>query len=947
MAVIHSDAPPVHRPSRRNLGFGVGSVLLLVTTVWMVWFDYNREWKRYQREFRALEIAKSEERLREVSAGLDADQELLGVEQDLVQARADLASRTEEMRGAERGLRAARDGFYLAEELWKVEKSYYDAGKYEFEEERKHILEAGLPEEQAQEAIRSAEEHLAHLEERYLESVGGLEEATVVLRQAEAALAEVTRSVDELTKQRNRLVEMETVLQRKIESLRPTVTTAIRDAPVIDLASPTLKVEQVILPHLLSDINFLKIPKVDRCVTCHQGIMDEKYDAEAQPFAAHPRLDLYLSDNSPHPYNRFGCTVCHQGLDRATSFASAMHTPRDEDQAHEWESRYGWHASHYWDAPQLPAQHAQAACRTCHIDEVRVRGADRYNRGLDMLERGGCYGCHKIAGYEDRRRAGPTLRRIASKVSEDWAYRWIESPRSFRPTTWMPHFFHLSNTNSPDDRRRSAVEIEAMVAYLFDRSEPFAPAAAAVPAGDPARGRRTAEERGCLGCHRIGENPQERGTFGRDFGPAIDRVAGKMSAGWLYDWVRQPERYFPETNMPDLRLTDQEAADVVAWLLSLPAEPVEPRPATDAALLDAVTLEYLKARLTHAQATERLGGMGDREKKVFLGEKLVARYGCFGCHDIPGFEQALPIGTELTQEGTKMITRLDFGLIDIPHTRPAWFYQKMKDPRIFDRGKVKQPQEKLKMPDFGFTDGEADTMVTLILSMQKDVQPLESHRMLDERQAAIEQGRRIIQDRNCRGCHAIEGEGGAIQETIADQGFWPPNLFRQGEKVQTDWLYAFLREPGEIRPWLNVRMPTFDFDNTHATALTKYFAAADEAPYPFQKERETPATAAMIDLGRRTFEQFKCMSCHPVGPPPAGVAAADLAPDLALAHERLRHDWIEKWLRDPQALMPGTRMPGFFYSGDAPLYPDAAERMEAVAEYVLTIGGPPGRRAAR
>ena len=36
------------------------------------------------------------------------------------------------------------------------------------------------------------------------------------------------------------------------------------------------------------------------------------------------------------------------------------------------------------------------------------------------------------------------------------------------------------------------------------------------------------------------------------------------------------------------------------------------------------------------------------------------------------------------------------------------------------------------------------------------------------------------------------------------------------------------------------------------------------------------------------------------------------APNLSLARSRLRPLWIEKRLRNPEALQPGTRMPGFF-----------------------------------
>ncbi|HKY31317.1 MAG TPA: c-type cytochrome [Candidatus Polarisedimenticolia bacterium] len=940
MAVIHSDAPPVHRPWRRHVGFGAGSALLLAGTVWMIYFDYARDWKGYQRDFRRMEIDKAQERLEEVGARLDADQELARLEDEREQATAEMAQRAGELESARRALDEAEKAFYVAEQEWKVEKSHYDARKYEFEEARRHIMESGLDEAARDAAVAQEAAHFKHYEDRYVASVRGLEEATTARDAAAAEIKKRTGRQDDLRKRIAQITADEEALHRTIEANRESLKTLLLNAPVIDMAAPTLKIEQVILPHLLSDINFTRIPKVDRCVTCHKGIADSKYRQEGQPFTTHPALDLYLTDSSPHPYNRFGCTVCHQGLDRATSFISAMHTPRGEEQEHAWAHDHGWAEPHYWDSPQLPAQHAQAACRTCHIQDVRLKGADRYNRGLDILEKAGCYGCHKIAGYEEQRKAGPSLRHIASKVKADWAYRWIEDPKAYRPTTWMPRFFHLTNTSSPDDRARSQTEIDAIVAYLWARSTPAPAPSGRVPAGDSGRGRRLVSDKGCLGCHRIGEKPAERGTFGRDFGPALDRVGDKVSAEWLFEWVRDPRRYFPQTNMPDLRLTDQEAADVTAYLMTLRGGDPEPPPPASTERLDAVTAEFLMAKLTSRQAQEKLASMGTEEKKVFLGEKLVARYGCFGCHDIAGFEQALPIGVELSNEGTKLITRLDFGFADIPHTKPAWFLQKMKDPRVFDMGKVKSPQEKLKMPDFGFTDEEAETMVTLILSMQKDVLPMEAHRILDEREAAVERGRRIVQDRNCRGCHVIDGEGGAIREVIADQAYYPPNLIGEGAKVQSDWLFDFLKEPEPIRPWLTVTMPTFHFDDRNATDLVKHFAAADGAPFPFQSASPPAQDAEAVRLGKRTFDEFKCLSCHTVGAPAPGIAAADLAPDLTLAWTRLRHDWISKWLRDPQRLLPGTRMPSFFYSEDQPLYPDASERMEAVSEHVLSLGRP-------
>jgi hypothetical protein len=65
--------------------------------------------------------------------------------------------------------------------------------------------------------------------------------------------------------------------------------------------------------------------------------------------------------------------------------------------------------------------------------------------------------------------------------------------------------------------------------------------------------------------------------------------------------------------------------------------------------------------------------MSTEDKLLYSGERLIARYGCFGCHNIEGFQELQPIGTGLGQAGTKLLGQLDFGFMDIEHTRSAWY----------------------------------------------------------------------------------------------------------------------------------------------------------------------------------------------------------------------------------------------------------------------------------
>jgi cbb3-type cytochrome oxidase cytochrome c subunit len=83
---------------------------------------------------------------------------------------------------------------------------------------------------------------------------------------------------------------------------------------------------------------------------------------------------------------------------------------------------------------------------------------------------------------------------------------------------------------------------------------------------------------------------------------------------------------------------------------------------------------------------------------------------------------------------------------------------------------------------------------------------------------------------------------------------------------------------------------------------------------------------------------------------PPGRAPGDLAPDLGLAHERLRPEWIVRWLFDPQKIAPGTKMPTFFNEDPKDktkrisqlpniLGGDAQAQMEALRDHVFSLGG--------
>ena len=61
--------------------------------------------------------------------------------------------------------------------------------------------------------------------------------------------------------------------------------------------------------------------------------------------------------------------------------------------------------------------------------------------------------------------------------------------------------------------------------------------------------------------------------------------------------------------------------------------------------------------------------------------------------------------------------------------------------------------------------------------------------------------------------------------------------------------------------------------------------------------------------------------------------------NLLLAKDRLKPDWIESWLLDPQIIQPGTKMPKFFKKGTfQDIFPGTPEEQsEAIKDLLMNL----------
>ena len=149
---------------------------------------------------------------------------------------------------------------------------------------------------------------------------------------------------------------------------------------------------------------------VDRCVTCHLGVDDPRFKNAPQPFRTHPNPDI-------HPFDKYGCTVCHRGQGRATSSAAAHGRVK------------------HWGHPLLEGQFIEAACVKCHKGSSPVFGP-RTRLGQKLFMQSACIGCHKVDGRGGT--VGPDLSSVGEKRNAEWIVKHFKNPQEVVPGSRMP-----------------------------------------------------------------------------------------------------------------------------------------------------------------------------------------------------------------------------------------------------------------------------------------------------------------------------------------------------------------------------------------------------------------------------------------------------------------------------------------------------------------------------
>ena len=921
----------IYNMKKLNRVFAFLSILFLLTVFWIFLDDYIRPWKVVQIKGMNINKQKLQKKYEESLKNIDKEK-LANLEKRLEESKNIINSREKQIEQIKSELSEVNRKIKAETIVRGTLNSLVSATAFKYEQE--HLKNT----KKAPKLLKLLKKYKV----KFNTSREVIKKLEFSLKEKKRQLSELNKEYNEAKSQINKLTQSKTLLKKSIKSSSMGAIFAIRNAPFIDYLDPTIKIKQVVLNNITDDRYFRHVPKVDRCMTCHVFIDKPGYENQANPYKTHPKLNLMVGKDSPHPMKSYGCTSCHGGEGhRVLDFNAAAHTPRDKKQKEEWVKKYNWHEPHKIPQPMYKVGHTEAGCIKCHGSVEFIPEANIVNKGRMVIEKYGCYGCHKIKGWEHKRKSAPSLERVTSKVDKEFFKNWVWNPKSFNPKSKMPVYFSQDNNSRSDLMKRNIVEVNAMAEYIWDKSKSYSPFSKYKP-GNADRGKKLISEIGCMGCHGVEGLEEQSDKVNAYAGTYLTAIGSKIKdKNWLVSWLKKPSHYQKDTIMPSFRLTDKEANDIATYLISLKNKPFEELkfPNIDNKIRDELLLEYLSSFDTKEVAMRKLEGMSNHQRNIDLGRRSINKYGCYSCHTISGFENTPPIGAELTNIGSKPLTQFGFGhQHDIGHSRHDWIKAHVLNPRRWDGGIEKDFKDLLKMPRSYMSDQEAEAVTVALIGQVSDYIPLSGIKRLNHREKIVEKGMKILNKYNCIGCHSVDGFRGdilAMYEDDMNEG--PPRLVGQGHRVNTDWFYKFLGNVTTIRPWLKVRMPSFNLSNKETNdIITSFQFKSDQVT--FEEAHKIVWNPGEKLAARKLFKSLACDSCHTTG----FNRDTPSAPSLYLSNKRLRASWIKKWLRNPQAIIETTPMPNFWPDNEpidaTILGGDSNKQIDALTKYVLELG---------
>jgi mono/diheme cytochrome c family protein len=264
-----------------------------------------------------------------------------------------------------------------------------------------------------------------------------------------------------------------------------------------------------------------------------------------------------------------------------------------------------------------------------------------------------------------------------------------------------------------------------------------------------------------------------------------------------------------------------------------------------------------------------------------------------------------------------------------------------------------------KAPDFGLSAGQREALLAFAATDRTSLR----------REALPEFAERQIAELRCIACHsrdtkldvwdeviketeplakgdAVDPQAGAANGKALPGEMVPgtgdqsrPPLTWAGEKLYPEWMSTFIAGKLDYKPrvWMLARMPGFP---ARAQGIAQGLAL--EHGCPAATPDLAKADEELAKIGKQLVGRnggFSCIQCHGVAKiaPISPFEAPSL--NFKYAKERIRREYYDRWMRNPQRVIPNTKMPSFAKEDGKTaltdiLEGDAAKQFDAIWNYL-------------
>jgi len=200
-----------------------------------------------------------------------------------------------------------------------------------------------------------------------------------------------------------------------------------------------------------------------------------------------------------------------------------------------------------------------------------VGHAGRAGGGRSIFRSRGCNTCHrtkrpsKAPTIEARlREKGPDLWYAGSRFRKSFLERWLAKPEPIRPMAYNS----LTKRNSGRHPRLGPAEARKVASYLMTLRSPDVKPAGIKPKRT-GRGRFVFTKKlGCYGCHLV---KRGRKVVGGLTGPTLIGASKRLTADWIYAYLKNPEKFTPVSPMPFYRglVSEKDLKTLAAFVAAM------------------------------------------------------------------------------------------------------------------------------------------------------------------------------------------------------------------------------------------------------------------------------------------------------------------------------------------------------------------------------------------